>query len=370
MTAQLAIALQNVMHNGSANAGALVDIFPIEPRSGTRLRGVVVPSGGADRKTVEVEPGRYLIQTILATGEMIDQEVSVAEGATEDVLLRGDGMPHEWLGWQRFSTGLESFGASPFESMLEPTVGVVDTAGWLDAPVAGVKPLAAAQSDGSTSAFEIRDYPWQTRAMAMIQRGVRIDAVVLPVPWGRYEQRTVQIAVPHDPEVPVSVAIQDPEMGPLLGYLSMGSLASARKLLRQDSPQWRQFIELLAEKFENPFGAAVAGYVLLKTSHDDGPQYWHPWIDNLRKYFPWISDGSILCGWLALRAKDRAGAVHLFGEAVQRGLPVLTGSLRLLHEGLLAIGDVESLAQVGAALGRADVAQPFVTLRFAEENHE
>jgi hypothetical protein len=370
MTAHLTIALHNVMYtpNGptAAMAAALVDVLPIEPREGTRLRGVVVPSGGNERTRVDVEAGRYMVQTMLPSGEMIDHEVTVADGATEDVLLRGSVTPHEWLGWQRFSTDLESFGLAGTQ-MSAPTVEVHDTSAWLDAVPVGGTPLLPAQDDQITGAFEIRDYPWQTRAVAVIRRASRVDAVVLPVPWGRYEQKTVQLAVPYDPERSVSVAIQDPELGPLLGFLSVGSLTSARKFLRQDSPQWRQFIELLAEKFENPFGAAVAGYVLLKTAREEGPQYWHPWLDNLRTHFPWIPDGSILCGWLALRRKDRAGAVALFGEAVQRGIPVLTGSLRMLHEGLLAIGDVASLQAVSGALARADVAQPFVTLRFDEE---
>src|SRR5204863_76375 len=36
-------------------------------------------------------------------------------------------------------------------------------------------------------------------------------------------------------------------------------------------------IDLLAHKYENPFAAAVAGYVLLTTSRERGRQYWHDW---------------------------------------------------------------------------------------------
>ena len=94
---------------------------------------------------------------------------------------------------------------------------------------------------------------------------------------------------------------------------------------------------------------------------------WHSWIENLAKHFPWIADGAILWGWLALRSKQRDEAIHWFHEAVGRGVPVLTGTLRLLHEGLLAVNDEPALAIVRAALGRADVTQPFVTLRFDED---
>lgn len=365
MSGQLMIALHNVMERGTANAAALVDVLPIRPSSGTRLRGVVVPCDPA-RKAVPVAPGRYLVRTVLPSGEMIDHEVSVAEGQKQDVLLRGDVTPHEWLGWQRFSPERQMLWDQHRASTAPPTAEIFDTKEWLLAPPVGGVPLGPAQADSRTTAFEIVQHAPQTRCVVVVRRNRRADAVVLPVPWGLHPPSPVQIAVPHDADLPISVAIQDPELGPLLGSLSDGAVPSARKLLRPDEQQ--EFLQMLADKMQNPFGAAVAGFVLLTTSREEGRPYWHPWIENLAGRFRWIPDGAILCGWLALRKRDREAAVAWFRDAVGRGIPVLTGTLRMLHDGLVALNDETSLVSVGAALSHADVSQPFVTLRFDEES--
>lgn len=374
MTSQLKISLANVMHGIAPEAAALADVVPVDAKNGTRLRDVVIPVyGGNDWNwaTVDVEPGRYLVQTVLSTGELIDSEVEVAPGASAKVLLEGHVTPHEWLGWQRFTPGREAlWDANDFVSKaasIPVRAALLTSREWMNELPRLDNQIPYSQRDGVTTAFEVTDHPWAVRTFMILDRGRRRDAVVLPVPWGRYEPKPVQVAVRDDEELPLYVAVQDPRLGPLLGYVSAGDVSAARKVLRSDDPDHQQFIEMLYSKYQNPFAAVVAGYVLVSAPQAADALRWHPWIENLANDFEWIADGAILSGWIALQRNDRDQAKHRFRQAIQRGIPVLTGTLRLLHQGLLMVNDPSSLATVSAALARADMTQPFVTLRFDEE---
>ncbi|MEQ1569358.1 MAG: hypothetical protein ABMA64_27220 [Myxococcota bacterium] len=396
MGAQLRIAVLNYME-GTSRAAAVADVIPISPGGGTRLRDVVIPAGtGPDRTVVNVTPGRYLVQTSLPSGELLDAEVEVAEGGETDVVLKGDVTPHEWLGWHRFTSSRSAMWQGPEANFYpaEITLGVAHPEAWRHGPPyelwpdwpphRGYPPFfhrppfmwidrpPASRRDSRVQIFEFRrpEIPWYpewVRVFAWVKRTQATwDCVCLPVPWGRQETAVVQLAVPHDPRLPLSIAVQDAEFGAVLAYISSGSVPSARRML----PDY--CLDLLADKYENPFGAAAAAHVLLQTTVTPEREAWHHWIENLAERFSWLPDGAVLMGHLAGRQGRPDVAAKWFLVAFERGIPVLTSSTMLLHNGLLALEGSENARQealmqaldvVRHAMGRLHVTVPFSSVR-------
>lgn len=397
MGAQLRIAVLNYMV-GTSRAAAVADVIPIGPGDGTRLRDVVIPAGtGPDRKVVSVAPGRYLVQTSLPSGELLDAEVEVAEGGEADVVLTGDVTRHEWLGWHRFTSSQSAMWQGP-DSDVRPanlTLLVLDQrsghlwspygvrgywpdypfgarAGWPDYPFKGMKSPAESRRDSRVQIFEFRQPAvarhWEgKRLFAWVERaGTTLDCVCLPVPWGCKEETVVQLAVPHDPKLPLSIAVQDSEFGTVPAYISSGSVPAARRLLPDDC------LEVLVDKYKNPIGAAAAAHVLLQTAETPKGEVWYHWIETLAERFPWLPDSAVLMGHLAGRQGHPDVAAKWLLVAFGRGIPVLTSSTMLLHNGLLALegsehGSPEALRRaldvVRDAMGRLHVTMPFSSLR-------
>lgn len=95
--------------------GAVANIHGVPDRPGSKrksVRDLVIPVGYSYRSVsfqeVELDPGRYIVEAILPSGQVIVDEVSVEESAIpQELLLRGDVSPHEWLGWQHFVGNVE-----------------------------------------------------------------------------------------------------------------------------------------------------------------------------------------------------------------------------------------------------------------------
>ncbi len=218
------------------------------------------------------------------------------------------------------------------------------------------------------------------RCFVTIKRAGRLDVVTAPWPWrtpsGDPPSR-IDIAVPTDPSLPVSVAVRDPAFGALLGYLTNGSLTTARQLLAKDSRASRLALESLYRKVDNPYAAVAGAYVLTQGGASTKDASWHEWVDNLSNWFPWLPDGPILRGSLLLQERDPdLGAVSdAFSEGFSRGLPVYTSVFRLLFEGATMLrGDSggapgwleHALPILDIIAGRLDPGQPFTTIRLGD----
>lgn len=125
------------MHGSSLRLGAVADIIPVgtsrKKPAPAYLRGLVLPigdpGGSFEPLTVSVEPGRYLVQATLPSGEILTQEIDVAGPEKVSVDLVSEESPHEWLG------KLQVAGGVPSRRMLEVSqsiLGVVPVARPLD----------------------------------------------------------------------------------------------------------------------------------------------------------------------------------------------------------------------------------------------
>jgi hypothetical protein len=60
----------------------------------------------------------------------------------------------------------------------------------------------------------------------------------------------------------------------------------------------------------------------------------HDWTKNLYTWFGWLPDGAALYGEHLARLGEHEGAVKVFAEVPQRGLPVLADSFFYVYERL------------------------------------
>jgi hypothetical protein len=163
----------------------------------------------------------------------------------------------------------------------------------------------------------------------------------------------------------------------LLAYVENGVFAAVHQL----SPDVvRDAVSLLWDKLEDPFGAAIAGYVLLRTTAQaEEQQDRQGWMRNLADWFPLIPDGAVIYGAALLRgvqAEDPtrvAEARAYLLEAVSRGIPTYTMGLRLLFDTLRSLvekreGDTQlaaALARVRAVAAYADWTAQTTTLTYS-----
>jgi hypothetical protein len=74
----------------------------------------------AHATTVDLEPGRYYVEAMLPSGEILSDDVELSE-PIQELVLSGDDSPHEWLSWQHLVGNVQSTSyASQVESAPPP----------------------------------------------------------------------------------------------------------------------------------------------------------------------------------------------------------------------------------------------------------
>lgn len=135
--------------------------------------------------------------------------------------------------------------------------------------------------------------------------------------------------------VTVRVRTNNPAADTICGYMNRGDLHSAATLASTaDKAQ-----ELLREKVEDPFGAAVGAYLLLRIRRYD---LMHDWTANLANWYPQLADGAVIRAWhlIQVGAHDREKEIRdCFDRAIAASLPVFTEGLQLLSDGIRLLGD-------------------------------
>lgn len=216
--------------------------------------------------------------------------------------------------------------------------------------------------------------PPPRRYLVAVQSRGPCELACLPVPWdaGSYGRVPVEILVRREPlrgEATLAMSPKDPGVAAALGYVGSSNLKNARVVFDQAK-------DLLFGKMINALGAAAGGYVLLATEHGPGEHEWHEWIRNLSTRFQWLPDGMIQYGRLRLQRRqteaDIDDARKAFFVAYDRGLPYYSLGLQWLVDGLSLLAsrdDPEArrrLSEVQEVLWRANLAQPFTTIRLRD----
>lgn len=113
----------------------------------------------------------------------------------------------------------------------------------------------------------------------------------------------------------------------LFSYVRGNALEAARRIAPDVIGRAESFLN---GKVANPLYATLAAYVLLKLGSDARGD----WVRNLADWFPFLPDGAILQGWFCIHAGRAEEAGDWFHAALDRGVPMYTEGVRLLHDGL------------------------------------
>ena len=116
------------------------------------------------------------------------------------------------------------------------------------------------------------------------------------------------------------VRLPDQSMDTYAGYLTGGRPDHVVQL----APSAEQ---MLMSKMQNPIGATIGGYALLKLNE---PDRIHDWADNLSGWFDWLPDGAVIAAETAGRRGEDDHAYELATTAVSRGIPLFSEGLSIL----------------------------------------
>jgi len=65
-----------------------------------RRAQVPISENPAEVARLDLPPGTYYVESVLPSGETLADSVTLAEGETRDLVLRGTSSPNEWFSWQ------------------------------------------------------------------------------------------------------------------------------------------------------------------------------------------------------------------------------------------------------------------------------
>ncbi len=96
----------------SSDNRIVANIYPISNRKMPRderqqLKSLLIPAGAYTQNPPfyekELEPGRYYVEAVLPSEEIIGKEIEIIAGQAElELRLESSSSPHEWMSWQRF----------------------------------------------------------------------------------------------------------------------------------------------------------------------------------------------------------------------------------------------------------------------------
>ena len=380
-------------------------------------RDVVIPATRDKGLEVDVPAGRYRIQALLPSGEILQRDALLKEGEAETVSFESHS-PREWLSWQQFdgarlsSVDLRAEFAAPATDV---QVRRLDTrpspdaaaAGFLDMPpmpgpaqwkaasarrldevVAGWQPAKGLQPtpsirEGRVSLLSFRaiQEPPPRQWIAVRAQDVA-SLIAIPSPWRDESFNPVPMELMLESgdgsrRSTGTLTVRDATLGGLLAYLGQGRLASARTLVLGLNSEGL-IARAIEEKGRNPLGACAGAYVGLAVFEPGEEEIWDRWLPNLMSWFPWLPDGAIVHG---LRVFKRPGGSRelkslrdILGTAYGRGIPYFTAGVLHLRDLLDVLASEEAgkddavremLSTVSSIASRLDPAQTFTTLRYA-----
>ena len=118
--------------------------------------------------------------------------------------------------------------------------------------------------------------------------------------------------------------------------------------------------QLVYGKFDDPIGAAVGAYALLRVSKlrsEIGG-----WLEHLMKAFPWLPDGAAVRGEHLARWGMHDQALDAFVEVPKRGLPIFSDGIRFTYDRLRFYCTIDDLGpdNAGRAREALERIKPFV----------
>lgn len=355
----------NIPLEGIPRFGVLSNIYDLSDKRKSK-RDIIIPIGTyQDYYDVKLDPGNYIIEVMLPSGQVLNEEVAVKKSRKPQELYISAGFsPHEWLSWQQFIGNVEYenyklMQEKPYVeiqanlvSITAPLITIDDKREVSDpnklvsqgyffkfpslttVPIdslSGLSPFNNLNIDinfgtkiletntkdnlSEVHSFGPEDIPYfvdgESNRKYIFVRGANIPTqyCVLPIPWMVVdigENAVVEVLIYH-------VAVESSKIDSgyrlsvvvrdnLLGSI-LGYLGSGNLPTAAKIMDYSYAKEMLFLKMQNPLAAAAGAYVLLKieTGQD---QRWHQWIRNLKNRFKWLPDGAIQHAWTILTKQN------------------------------------------------------------------
>lgn len=350
---------------------------------------------GGQSKSVALDPGHYLASFRMPSGRVYSRAFELGE-SDGFVLTLGEGEksfePPELTSSVSLKAGLKAglaaanpstarlirFDATPDvkvvraalkRSMAEPRTRSFLPRGWTREEVLAVfgrahgevmaKPLRSSPEHMSIGVNTSSKDPANRLRYALLLAGKDQSlAARLPGRWrcvstGADAEVSVDAIRQDDERYRLDVRVSDPDVQSVLGFVLQSDLEGALAVL--DS-----CMDMLAQKSQNPYAAAAAGYVLLNAPQQHAGFQWQDWIGKLgRKFSDDVPDGLILHATLLLQTApgrmlpseyfppDTGSRAKMAGDlllqAMERGLPLYRAGVRLLASNLRILVADDSL---------------------------
>jgi hypothetical protein len=314
---------------------------------------------------VSVPAGKYLLSSMMPTGERSLAVADVSEGEHEEVTLDQPPVTGP-AGGEPATSALESLGATTLEPAAAPPAAPALGEWFLRYSCLGPQGLqdtsiqTQVEKIGTDGTVELTLRVAGVPGVVFVQVaavGQVPQNVALPVN-GITASDSCRLAVGTAGQLTLSVSLPDnPLVDAVARYIQTGALRQAARLATQAE-------KLLEEKMADPYGAALGGYALLRL-HELGRL--HDWSTNLANLFPWLADGAIVAGEKAALEGDQVTAASWMGEAARRGLPAFVDGFSMLASRLREYGTPKapppgvSMTLAKELAGHADRLLPLTT---------
>ncbi len=246
--------------HGLPRVGVVANIYPVgapaglDPAKRRALRDLVVPfearGGGGPHLEVAVDPGEYLVEATLPSGEVVGSSVRVQEGEVRPVLLQAPHSPHEWLSWHHLQGRLPRTRAAyegqrgsarrEREESLRFRVETTRATG----PDTGAGVAAQPRINAEVLAVLVGEAPadsWR----GILPDPSRLDAALSP--WNIARARPAEIARKQRSHLAASAKDEDELTQHFLFSSHTPAIAGALSALHGILPgDWRRFVRLFA----------------------------------------------------------------------------------------------------------------------------
>jgi hypothetical protein len=324
---------------------------------GLYLASVVLPSGESEQQAIEVKAGKTVKVELGPGAGALPQEAA----ETHEAALTAD-LPSDLV----FKTGgADASTAAPkwFCRLLRASDGsAIDAAPALETIERADDPSGATTDLLCTAPPEAHgDMIWLQVAVP----GQVPGNCLLPILAATNAQKCrVRVVAATDAIRATALPAGNELTDSVTAYLATGHLRAAAHVAANAR-------DLLFEKVEDPIGAALGGYALLRLGRID--EVMEDWIANLANWTPALPDGAVIASEQAARKGDKKEADRWAAEALKRGTPMFADGLSLLAsrlrptkpkrvtkrlQRLLAIAKLTDYAQIVVAFPATDPLQP------------
>jgi hypothetical protein len=332
--------------------------LPVE----VRKRNLALVARTFSTRSVEVEPGDYIVSALLPAGQELQAEVE-AHGTQKTVVLRLD----EDEASPRESLALQHFLAEP-QPDPEGRRAQTATLRWLEGNlltghVRRRSERVTYRPDNPPKRVAGRPRPMYVQ---LLQKG-RV-ASTKAVPAAPNTHAHLALTPRDDGELNLDVHLDHPTANLLIHYRTHGLVEQASAT----TDFARQAEEALRAKLRDPIAAAVAAYALLRFAE---LKRLHEWTENLRRWFRWLPDGVAIRAEHLARRGHHEEAFRVLGELPSRGLPLFSDGLSFaldrlslyVEEGVIEVppGPArrarETLVRLRALTRLVDFGEPILT---------